>query len=317
MVIIKALMDQGDANSTHGRVILAMLIVQDLFVVAMMIVLDFLQSPSEHLIIGIIAASGKAIDFVAATVILGTRVVPRLLWLAAQTRSEELFSLAVVTIVMGTALTGHHFGLSPALGAFLAGLMVGETEFNHRIVSQSVPFRDVFVSLFFVSVGMMIDPRFVASNAIILLILAVAMVLLKFLTSTAVVLPFGYTGRTAVAVGLGMTQIGEFSFMLAKQGMDAGALSETQYTLVLGAAVVTIILTPLALEQTTLVDSALARVPGMRRWFGPHIEPLIFEDTAPLKNHVIVLGHGRVGRASPRSSCVTEFPCSSSSVTTT
>ncbi|MCS6859094.1 MAG: cation:proton antiporter [Abditibacteriales bacterium] len=295
MVILKTLLDRGELNETHGRLMLAMLIVQDLLVVVMIVALAALHAPGRDQFITLGMAMAKASVFVIATVLLGTRVVPRLLWHVAQTRSDELFALAVVTIALGTGLVSHHFGLSVALGAFLAGLMVGETEFNHRIVAQVIPFRDVFASLFFVSVGMMIDPRFVVTHIASVAIVVVLMIALKFVVSVAVVLPFGYTGRTAVAVGAGMTQIGEFSFMLAKQGLDAQVLTEAQYTLVLCAAVLSILLTPGALKQTERIDRALTRLPLLRALFGPHIEPLPLEQVDRLRDHVIVVGHGRVG----------------------
>jgi len=295
MVILKTLLERGELNETHGRLMLAMLIVQDLLVVVMIVTLAALHAPGQNQFAALGMALAKASVFVAATVMLGTRVVPRLLWHVAATRSEELFALAVVAVALGTGLGSHHFGLSVALGAFLAGLMVGETEFNHRIVAQVIPFRDVFASLFFVSVGMMIDPRFVVTHIVPVAVIVVLMMALKFVVSTAVVLPFGYTGRTAVAVGVGMIQIGEFSFMLAKQGLDAKVLTEAQYTLVLCVAVLSILITPGALHQMERLDRALARLPLMSSLFGPHIEPLPLEQAETVRDHAIVVGHGRVG----------------------
>jgi CPA2 family monovalent cation:H+ antiporter-2 len=188
----------------------------------------------------------RAGAFVAATLFLGARVVPRLMRRVAALGSAELFLLTAVTLALGTATLSALLGLSAALGAFLGGLLLTETEFDERVVAEVVPMRNLFATLFFVSVGMLIDPAFVLGNLAAVLGLSAFIVFAKALLAGLAVWPFRLGARTSAFTALGLVQIGEFSYVLARAGHTAGIVSDDLNNLILAASVVTIVVTPLA-----------------------------------------------------------------------
>jgi CPA2 family monovalent cation:H+ antiporter-2 len=293
MVILKTLIDRGEVSSHHGRVLLGMLIVQDLAAVLLIVVLPELTQGGAALGEGVLTLA-KAAAFIGATLVLGTRVVPRFMARIEGLGSAELFVLTAAALALGSAAVGGLLGLSPALGAFLAGLLLTETEFDHRVIAEVVPMRDLFATLFFVSVGMLIDPWFVANNLPAVLGLAAFIMVVKAVVTLGVVLPFGLGSKTAVFTALGMSQVGEFSYLLAHAGREAGAISESLNTLVLTSSLVTIALTPAAFWVAPRVDLALARIPGLGRYFRPRSTVLAGDRI--LAQHAIVVGFGRVGR---------------------
>ena len=257
MVILKTLLDRGEVAASHGRVLLGMLIVQDLAVVVLIVLLPKLAAGAGVAAGDLVATLVKAVAFIAATLFLGARVVPRLMAYVERLGSAELFLLAAVALALGTATASGLLGLSPALGAFMGGLMLTETEFDHRVIAEVVPMRNLFATLFFVSVGMLIDPAFIARNLPAVLGLALFIALAKALATLVAILPFRLGGKTTVFTALGMTQIGEFSYVLARAGREVGALSETLNGLILTSSLLTIILTPGAFRIAPRVAAAL------------------------------------------------------------
>jgi CPA2 family monovalent cation:H+ antiporter-2 len=244
MVVLKMLLERGELGSPHGHVLLGMLIVQDLATVLLVVLLPRLAGDSGVDVGDLAVTLGKAAGFVAVTLLLGARVVPRLMARVERLGSAELFLLVAVTIALGAATLSAALGLSPALGAFLGGLLLAETEFDHRVVAEVVPMRNLFATLFFVSVGMLIDPSFVLAHLPTVLGLAAFIVFAKASLTLLAVLPFRLgTGTTAFAA-LGLMQIGEFSYLLARTGRSVGAISEDLNSLILTSSVVTIVLTP-------------------------------------------------------------------------
>jgi CPA2 family monovalent cation:H+ antiporter-2 len=198
-----------------------------------------------------------------------------------------------VALALGTATVSGLLGLSPALGAFMGGLMLTETEFDHRVVAEVVPMRNLFATLFFVSVGMLIDPGFIARNLMAVLGLAAFIMAAKVLLTTAAVLPFRLGGKTTVFVGLGMLQIGEFSYVLARAVREVGGISDALYGLILTSSLVTIVLTPAAFWVAPRVDLALARLPLLGTLFAAR--PAVLGEEERLTDHAVVVGYGRVG----------------------
>lgn len=294
MVILKMLLDRGEVTASHGHVLLAMLIVQDLAVVLLIVLLPRLTAGPETAIGDVLLTLGKAALFIGGTLFLGSRVVPRLMHRVERLGSAELFLLTAVVLALGTAMVSALLGLSPALGAFMGGLLLTETEFDHRVVAEVVPMRNLFATLFFVSVGMLIDPGFILANLPAVAGLAVFIVLTKALITLVVLLPFRLGSKTAVFTSLGMIQIGEFSYVLAETGRQAGAIPERLHALILTSSLVTIVLTPAAFWVAPRVDLALARLPGVGRLFGAHAR--VIAPTAALAGHAIIVGYGRVGR---------------------
>jgi CPA2 family monovalent cation:H+ antiporter-2 len=246
MVILKTLLERDEVAAPHGRVLLGMLIVQDLAAVLLIVVLPRLAGGSAVDVVDLGLTLGKAGAFIGATLFLGARVVPRLMRRVEALGSAELFLLTAVSLALGTATLSALLGLSAALGAFLGGLLLTETEFDERVVAEVVPMRNLFATLFFVSVGMLIDPAFVMANLAAVIGLSAFIVVAKAVLAGLAVLPFRLRARTVAFTGLGLVQIGEFSYVLAQAGHGAGIISDDLNSLILAASVVTIVLTPLA-----------------------------------------------------------------------
>jgi Kef-type K+ transport system, predicted NAD-binding component len=223
--------------------------------------------------------------------VVGIWLIPRLLKRVALRQSRELFILAIAALCLGGAFAAYYFGLSAALGAFAIGLMVSESDFAHQALGDMVPLRDLFAALFFVSIGMLIDLSFLAANIIPLLILVAAIIVGKFAICAIVARLFGYRGKTVPLVGAGMTQVGEFSFVLAQLCIGAGVITEHSYSMILGSAVITMLLTPFVFALTSKLCLRRREVVSVA---GRGKGQLAAESQA-LTNHVVICGHGRVG----------------------
>lgn len=289
MVILKTLSAQGTLGTLASRIMLGMLIVQDLAVVPMLILLPVLDTPETGLLI-LGQSILKTILFLAAMIFGGTRIIPLVLHRIAAWNSRELFLVTIMAIGLGIGYATYLAGLSFAFGAFVAGMVLSESEYNHQALSDIVPLRDVFGLLFFVSVGMLLDPVFLFQNLAMVVLVVLAVAVVKALIFTGIVRAFGYSMTTALAVGLGLFQIGEFAFVLARVGVTTQAIDHQTYSLLLAAAVVTMILTPFATQLAEPISQWLAQLRGGT---APH---LINLPEQGLSNHVILAGFGRVGR---------------------
>jgi CPA2 family monovalent cation:H+ antiporter-2 len=289
MVILKTLMSQGRLGTLSSRVMIGMLIVQDLAVVPLMIILPQLNAPDAGLpLLGLAAA--KAAAFLALMIFAGTRAIPYLLARIARWNSREMFLLSVTAIGLGVGYGTYLFGLSFAFGAFVAGLVLSESDYSHQALSDIIPLRDVFGLLFFVSVGMLLDPAYLMANLgtvllVVLLVGAGKGLILGLLASL-----FRYGNVVPLAVGLGLFQIGEFSFVLAREGLRTNSLGPDLYSLVLSASIVTMVLTPLV---SGLAEPLYAL---RRRWFKHEPSQSINLPPAGLRDHVVIAGGGRVGQ---------------------
>jgi CPA2 family monovalent cation:H+ antiporter-2 len=290
MVALKTLQAQGRLGTLSSRVMLGLLVVQDLAVVPLMIVLPELSDPAGGASKVVIAALRAAV-LLGVIVFFSTRVVPRLMAFVARWNSRELFFLSTITLAVGVGYVTHLFGLSMALGAFVAGLVVNESEYAHQALSDVIPLRDLFGMMFFVSVGMLLDPALMWRQIGALGLVIPVIVLGKIAILAGVVRVFGYRNVVPLAVGLTLFQIGEFAFVLARVGLSSGAISNDIYALTLNTAIVTMALTP--------VISGL--VPRLYERFRPRVSVETFEATnlpsAGLSDHVIIAGSGRVGRS--------------------
>jgi CPA2 family monovalent cation:H+ antiporter-2 len=289
MVILKTLMSQGWMGTLSSRVMIGMLIVQDLAVVPMMIILPQLSSPETGLPLLALSIL-KAAVFLLLMIVLGTQFIPWLLRRIAGWNSRELFLLSIVTIGLGVGYGTYLFGLSFAFGAFIAGLVLSESDYGHQALSEIVPLRDVFSLLFFASVGMLLDPAFLMANLKIILLLTALVIVGKGLIFAALSRLFQYRNVIPLAVGLGLFQVGEFSFVLARVGLATHSITTELYYLVLTLTVATMFLTPF-LSNLTSPLYALFRSKTKR-------EPLqtINLPAAGLEDHVIIAGGGQVGQ---------------------
>jgi CPA2 family monovalent cation:H+ antiporter-2 len=291
MVVLKTLMAKGVLSTLASRIMIGILIVQDLAVVPMLIVLPELGDVGRSLPrLGVAALQAGA--FLAAMYWVGTKLMPALLRLIARWRSRELFLLAVVTLGLCVGWGTWRFGLSFAFGAFVAGMVLSESEFSHQALGDIIPLRDIFALLFFASVGMLFDPRYFVDNLGLVLGVVVAVVLGKALILGALTRAFGYGNMAPLIVGLGMSQVGEFSFLLSREGLRQGFLSQDVYALALTTALVTMALTP-------FLQGAALPLHRLLRRFVPQREPMqtITLPSAELKDHVVVIGYGRTGHA--------------------
>jgi monovalent cation:H+ antiporter-2, CPA2 family len=289
MITLKTLMGSGRLGTLSSRIMIGMLIVQDLAVVPMMIILPELADIGS----GLVAVGGavlRAAIFLAAMVILGTRLMPRLMIYVARWNSRELFLLTVTALGLGIGYATYLAGLSFAFGAFVAGLVLSESDFSHQALSDILPLRDLFSLLFFVSVGMLFDISFFLDNLSIVLLVVLAVGAGKSVIFAALTRVFGYGNIAPLAVGLGLFQVGEFSFVLARVGLTREVITADLYALAFSVAIVTMLLTPLAAHAV----EPLYRL--RRRWF--QAEPLSSVNLPQegLAGHVVIAGFGRVGQ---------------------
>src|SRR5881227_1217711 len=295
-IVLKGLTDKGEIDAPHGRLATGVLIFQDLCVVPMMLVLPFLAGRSSGGAGALLLALGKAVLVVISVLVLARTVVPRALAEILKTRSRELFLIAVILIGTLTALGTAAAGASLALGAFLAGLVISESDYGHQAMAELLPFRDVFISLFFVAVGMLVQVEFLRDHPALALGGVVGVMGGKALLAAGGPLLLGYSGRVALLAGLAVSQIGEFSFVLAREGRGTGLLSENLYQTFLAVAVLTMLVTPFLLQGGPALLDRLERLVPLDRLL-PGLRPgAIAAADQPLTDHVIVAGYGLNGR---------------------
>ncbi|MFB2892773.1 cation:proton antiporter [Aerosakkonemataceae cyanobacterium BLCC-F50] len=291
-VVLKCLMERNETETPHGQVMLGILVVQDLALGLMLAVLPALDQPPEAIGKAVLFALLRIGLFAAGAVAVGIWLIPPLLRFLARTESQELFLLGVVALCLGIALFTESLGLSIEMGAFVAGLMISEVEYADQTLTYVEPVRDIFATLFFASIGMLIDPIFLWKNLELILGLVALVFLGKFLIVTPLVRLFRYSWKTAVIAGLGLAQIGEFSFVLASEGQVLGLVSRRVYLLILGTTAVTLVLTPFVMR---LVPQ-LFEIPWLKNFLDPTDLPLDVAPELPSQNHVVICGYGRVGR---------------------
>ena len=246
-ILMKLLMDAGEIDSPHGKSALGILIFQDLCVVPLMLLVPFLSGQgggASDILLMLLRAGG-----VVLVAHFGARyAVPWIFNQVVKARSRELFILTVIFVGFGTAWLTSLAGLSLALGAFIAGLAISESEYSHQALGDIIPFRDAFMSLFFISVGMLLDLRIFIEKPVLIIVLILAIILIKGVVATGAILLLGIPARIAIVTGLSLAQVGEFSFVLSQAGVKSGLLPDDLYQIFLAASVATMALTPVALK---------------------------------------------------------------------
>jgi CPA2 family monovalent cation:H+ antiporter-2 len=315
VVLLKALEDRRMLDSDKGRIAVGWLIVEDLFTVVVLVLLPTIApllggtvEPASGSATGgglgpvgeIVLALVKAVAFAALMIVAGARLVPWLLVMVARDGSRELFTLAVLAIALGIAfLASAVFGVSFALGAFLAGAVVGESDMSHQAAADALPLRDAFAVLFFVSVGMLLDPAVLLAAPLAVLAIVLLVVVAKSVAAFAIVAVFGYPTRTGLTVAAGLAQVGEFSFILGTLGLDLGLLPAEGFQLIVAAALLSIALNPFLFRAVDPLEQRLRDVgPLVRlRARGGGGREMLPDDVADeLRQHAIVCGYGPVGR---------------------
>ena len=298
VVLLRGLMDNGLLSTTAGRIAVGWLVMEDLATVLILVMLPILfGGHNEQSLWSAILSLLKVALFITVVLFIGRRLLPKLLDIIFATRSRELFILAAVAIALGTAFgAATFFDVSLALGAFLAGVVLNETQFSHQIGDDVLPFRETFAVIFFVSVGMIVNPVYLWANAGQVLALTALIVLGKafFTQLLGFVLPA--SGRTMLIVAAGLSQIGEFSFILGQAGVTLGLLTPEQYSLILAGSLLSIMVNPLMFRSIKTVERVMQRMsPQLWERFDQH--PLQPADLAlPREGHVVVVGYGRVGQ---------------------
>jgi monovalent cation:H+ antiporter-2, CPA2 family len=311
VVLLRALEARRVLESFNGRIAVGWLVVEDLVVVLVLVLLPALApvlggkaaeaaAGPENLWPALAVTLGKVAAFVAIMLILGKRLLPKLLWAVARTGSRELFTLAVISAAVGVAYASAElFSVSFALGAFFAGMMMRESALSHRAAEESLPLRDAFSVLFFVSVGMLFDPDIVIREPLKLLAVSAIIMIGKTAAAVALVLAFRYPLNTALTVGASLAQIGEFSFILAALGVSLGLLPTEGQSLILAGALISITFNPLvfaAIEPIQRWVRSKSNVTGaLERRDDPLAELPATADVETLTGHVVLVGYGRVG----------------------
>jgi CPA2 family monovalent cation:H+ antiporter-2 len=317
VVLLRALGDRNELDTDQGRIAVGWLIVQDLVTVVVLVLLPVIAPmlgavpPGSGVIVSgsptgdggladVAFAIGRAAVFLVLMVVAGARLIPWLLLQVARQGSRELFTLSVLATALGIAYAASTvFGVSFALGAFLAGLVVSESDMSHQAAADALPLRDAFAVLFFVSIGMLLDPTYLLANPIPVLAMVGLIVIAQPVTAFSIVALFGYPTRVALTVAAALGQIGEFSFIIGTLGLALGLLPDQGFQLVVAGALLSIAINPLLFGLIEPLDRRLRDQPLLialgRRRIGElaTIDP---EQRASLVNHAVICGYGRVGR---------------------
>jgi monovalent cation:H+ antiporter-2, CPA2 family len=296
IVLLRGLVDNGLLNTLHGQVAVGWLVLEDLATIGILVLMPILvgdttgniwQSASLALL--------NTMLFVGLMLYVGARLLPWLLRRIAHTGSRELFILSVVAIALGTAFGATElFGVSLALGAFLAGVVISESDIGHQVGEEVIPFREIFTVLFFVSVGMLVNPAFLFANAAQVLAFTLLIVVGKSIFTFLLGLILPASGRTMLVVAAGLSQIGEFSFIIGQAGLALGVLTQGQYSLILAGALISIVVNPLLFKSIPTIERWLQQLPLLWRHLDRH-QPAPAPLHAGMTDHVVIVGYGRVG----------------------
>jgi len=307
-IVLKMVTERGETNSPHGRLTIGILIVQDLAVVPMMVLTPVLGSQGESGAVAVLWSLTKAILLVMLILITARFLVPRLLVEVVRSRSRELFVITIILVCLGIAWLSSLAGLSLALGAFIAGLIISESEYSHQAMAEILPFRDSFNSLFFISIGMLLDLRILLAHPFLVSGLVLAVLVGKVVTSAGAAVTVGYSWRPAILTGIALAQVGEFSFILAKVGKEVSLLSGESFQVFLTVSVLTLILTPFLIQASPRLARRAEAFQRLWRWL-PDRAPDSPEVThRHLRDHTIIAGYGVNGRNLAKVLRETEVP---------
>lgn len=297
VVLIRGLMDHGLLNTPHGQAAIGWLVFEDLATILILILLPGFAGTKggvDWIQLGLTLL--KAAAFILILLFVGKKLIPWVLMKTARSGSRELFILAILAISLGTAIgAAEIFGVSLALGAFIAGVVVSESPLSHQVAADLLPFRDAFSVLFFVSVGMLANLNYLASNTGSVMALSAVVIVGKYLIALFLAIFIKRPARTFVIVAAGLSQIGEFSFILGQAGLSLGLLHQDQYSLILAGSLVSITLNPLMYRTIEPTTNFLKKFPVIWKLMDRHrVSPTVVAKHR--SNHVVVIGYGRVGR---------------------
>jgi CPA2 family monovalent cation:H+ antiporter-2 len=294
-IVLKSYSDRAELDTPHGRVGVGILLFQDLSVVPMMLLIPILAGKEGRSVTQIAFALGTALLAMAIIILAARLVVPYLLYHIVRLRSSEVFVIFIVLVGLGTSYLTAQLGLSLALGAFVAGLVLSESEYSHQIVAELLPFRDVFNSIFFVSIGMLLSLSFLSSHILSVLLLLGALVIGKALVVLVAMRLLNYSLRVSVMTGVGLAQLGEFSFIVAKVGAEQGLLQASDHQIFLAAAILSMMATPFLIQLAPRLGYALQSALSPKSRLESEATSGA-SDGGRLRGHTIVVGYGLNGR---------------------
>ena len=299
IVVIQVLQNLGEERELAGRIMIGLLIVQDVGVIIFVTLLSNIFLVPGGSLSDYILPLITTFAFVSLILLVGKTVLPRFLDAMSQVDNRSLFLVAILVISLGTASIAYLLGIPLALGSFLAGLVLAESRYGLEVVNKIRPLRDVFIIIFFVSVGMTLNIFLLGGNPTLIILLIVVMVVCKFTVFFVFTKIFGYTSKTALKVGLGLIQVGEFSFIMAELGYLEGAISSELYSYVIVIALVTIIMTPYSIRYSDNIYGFLRKFEFLsrtvNRLFPTAKEMKTFSERREMKDHVVLIGYGTVG----------------------
>jgi monovalent cation:H+ antiporter-2, CPA2 family len=296
MIVLKLLLDRGEIDTIHGRILLGILLIQDICVVPLIVAEQAVGDGTGTLWISILIAMGKAIGFIIVMLGLGYWGMPWFLKKVADMRSREVFLLTVIVICLAAAFGTYYFGLSAAFGAFAAGLLIAQSPYSRQAFADILPLRDTFAALFFVSLGLLADRAFILEKIVLIIIIVIGVMFIKFLVGCAIPRIFGYSHKTVLLVGTGLVNVGEFAFILASLGMSRGIFTAEIYNLIIAVAILTMFLTPFAMSFTSYAYKRLSQTKFFASQLTSHIDPGGRIHDQMLSRHAVICGYGTVGR---------------------
>lgn len=294
-IVLKLLMERGEVESPYGRITTSILIFQDIAVIPMMLLMPMLIPGGNSSIKDIGITLGYAAVVVVLLFVVARFIVPKLLGKVTNTRSREVFLFSIILICMVVAYITNKAGLSLALGAFLAGMIVSETGYGYQALGNVVPFKDVFTGFFFISIGMMIDINIFISNPLFILFMALLVIFIKTLVTTAAVNVLGYSLETSLKTGLALAQVGEFSFILATTGLGMNIFTEAQNSLFIATAVISMAATPFLMQLAPALSRVLSKIPMPENILKGYFHDKK-SDKKNFNDHIIIVGFGLAGR---------------------
>jgi len=306
-IVLRLIQERAEVDSPHGRTTLGILIFQDIIIVPMIMVTPLLAGATGNLGDSFLILVAKGIGIILLVLVSARWIVPQVLYQIARTRSRELFLLSVVVICLGVAWLTSKAGLSLALGAFLAGLIISETEYSHQALGNVLSFRDVFATFFFVSIGMMLNVHFLFQQPLLIVLITLSVLVLKAIIAGSVTILLGFPLRTGILVGFSLSQIGEFSFILSRAGVEQGLLAGDIYQVFLAVSVLSMAATPFIIALSPRLVDIILRLPlpeRLKSGFYPVAEAQVVQKN----DHLIIIGFGVNGRNVARAARVAGIP---------
>jgi CPA2 family monovalent cation:H+ antiporter-2 len=306
-IVLKLIQERAEVDSPHGRTTLGILIFQDIIIVPMMLVTPLLAGATGNLGESVLVLLAKGIGIILLVMVSTKWIVPQVLYQIARTRNQEIFLLSVVVICLSVAWLTSKAGLSLALGAFLAGLIISESEYSHQALGNILPFRDVFTSFFFVSIGMLLDVGFLFQQPGTIALIALGILVLKSIVACFATVLLGFPFRTSILVGLALSQVGEFSFILSKTGVEHGLLAGNIYQMFLAFSILSMAATPFIITLAPRIADIILRLPLPKRLISGFY-PVPEIKVKGKKDHLIIIGFGVNGRNVARAARLSGIP---------